>query len=207
MLAYSKEKSITTVPEFNFNPTEKEMAGLQYVGGYVLHKLHNKLAQSKTCKSTESQQSMSVLKAGKEEDLIMNESQKLTASLNRGGLWGVTKTVQTIFLKTEQYFRFLTSNQPLPKIDINEIRSTATNDMELVSAYNTMLAISELKIDDEVGKDVLQSIVALYIRVRSFSFAKDIVQKYKIQSKSVKQKALRKEISRASNESERPRQP
>lgn len=207
MLAYSKEKAEMTVPTFNINLTDKEMAGLQYLGGYVLHKFHNKHAQPKTCPSSESQQSMSVLKAGKEEDCIMKESQKLTSSLSRGGLWGITKAAQTIFLKTEQYFRFLTSNLHLSKINVNEIRFKATRDLEVVSAYNTMVANAELKIDDNVAKDVLQNILDLYIRVRSFSFAKDIVQKYKMQSKRVKEKALRKEISRASKESQKERQP
>ena len=49
MLAY--KKTDMTVPTFNINLTDKKLAGLQYLGGYVLHKLHNKHAQTKTCKS------------------------------------------------------------------------------------------------------------------------------------------------------------
>ena len=45
MLANSKRKSINTAHQFNIELTDKEMAGLQYVGGYVLHKLHNKFNQ------------------------------------------------------------------------------------------------------------------------------------------------------------------
>lgn len=208
MLAYSKEKAMTTtVPDFNFNLNDKEVAALQYIGGYVLHKLYNKHAQSKSCKSPESQQAMSLLKAGKEEDSSSKESQKLTSSLSRGGLWGITKTLQKIFLQTEKYFRLSTSNHPLSRIDIDEIRSKANGNLELISAFNAMMANSELRVNNDVAKDVLHSIVDLYIRVCSFSLAKDIVQKYKIQSKLHKQKALRKEISRASKESEHPRQP
>ena len=48
MLTYSKEKAVITVRNFKFDLTEKEMAGLQYIGGYVLHKLHNKNYQVKS---------------------------------------------------------------------------------------------------------------------------------------------------------------
>ena len=51
MLAYGKEKAVITVRNFKFELTEKEMAGLQYIGGYVLHKLHNKNIKSSQVKS------------------------------------------------------------------------------------------------------------------------------------------------------------
>ena len=46
---------------------EKEITGLQYLGGYVLQNLHKKHRASKNWKSTESQQAMSLLTACKEE--------------------------------------------------------------------------------------------------------------------------------------------
>lgn len=41
--------------------SDKEKAGLQYIGGYVLHKLHKKYARNET---PESQHAMAILKAG-----------------------------------------------------------------------------------------------------------------------------------------------
>lgn len=201
MIVYSKEKSFIPGKDFEIKLSDKEMAGLQYVGGYVLHKLYKKHTNSKVCESTASQQSIAILKAGKEEHLL-TENHKLTSSLNRGGLWGITKPAQTIFIRTEKYFRFLTSNYPVTRIDINEIMSRSINDSEVLTAFICMKATSELKLDDKVAKDVLQSIIHLYIRVRSFSFARDVVQKYKLQMKLVKEKALRKNLSRASKDSE-----
>lgn len=132
----------------------------------------------------------------------MTENHKLTSSLNRGGLWEITKPAQTIFIRTEKYFRFLTSNCLVTGIDIDEIKSKSTNDSEVLTAFNCMKANSELKVDDRVAKDVLQNIIHLYIRVRSFSFARDVVQKYKLQTKLVKEKGLRTQISRGSKDSE-----
>ena len=204
MLAYSKEKGAVDASEMEvkLSLSDKEMAGLQYIGGYVLHNLHNKHVNSKNWKSTESQQSISILKAGKVEDPTVKKTQKLISSLNRGGLWAITKRAQTIFLRTEYYFRMLTSKPGLQRIDIASITSKSTHDGEVVSAYNAMVFESELVTDDYVGKDVLQNIVDLYVRVRSFSFAKDIIQKHKMKGKQLKAKALRKEISRASAEFE-----
>jgi len=45
--------------------SDRETAGLQYLGGYVLGNLHKKHG---TKKSPESQHAMSILKAGKLED-------------------------------------------------------------------------------------------------------------------------------------------
>ena len=126
--------------------------------------------------------------------------------LSRGGLWGITKAAEKILLQAEKYFRSSTCNGPIPKINIKKIMSESCSDLEIIAAYNTLLANSELRIDKHVAKDVLQSILDLYIRVRSVSFAKDIVQCYKIQTKQLKDKTLRKEISRASN-SDLERQP
>ena len=51
----------------------------------MLHKLHT----MHVSKSSESEQDISILKAGKLEDQNVIECQKLTSSLNRGGLWAI----------------------------------------------------------------------------------------------------------------------
>ena len=45
MLVYSKEKSVFPYKDFEIKLSDKEMAGVQYVGGYVLPKLNNKHIQ------------------------------------------------------------------------------------------------------------------------------------------------------------------
>lgn len=196
MLAHSKEKiesMYTCTPLTKLSNEEK--AGLQYIGGYVLHKLHTKHAS----KSSESEQAISILKAGKLEDQNAIECQKLTSSLNRGGLWAISKNAQSIFERTEHYFRDATSKSNVQNIAYASIISRSVHDVEVISAYNSMLSNSELLINSSVAKDVLHNIIQLYVKVRSFSFAKDIIQKHKIRLKQMKSKALRKDISRASH--------
>ena len=77
MLSYSKKQEFTNSSASSAKLTEKEMAGLQYIGGYVLNKLHHKHAQSKSSKLPESQQAMSILKAGREE--TVDASQRLVS--------------------------------------------------------------------------------------------------------------------------------
>ena len=202
MIAHCKREASAESGECNLAVTlsEKEKAGLQYVGGYVLHKLHKKHSFSS---SAESQQAMSILKAGKQE--TNTESQKLVSVLNRGGLWSITGPAQKIFIKTEHYFRQSTSKSGLQKIDVVDIAQKSMKDCDVISNFNLLLSDAEFNMDSHVCKDVLHSIVSLYVRVRSFSFARDKIQRHKIQAKQGKSKALRKEISRSCDEKEQQR--
>ena len=57
-----------------------------------------------------------------------------------------------------------------------------------------MISNVEFEPDSHVGKDVLYSIVRLYVTVGSFSFTRDIIQHYKINAKQTQTKLLCKEI-------------
>lgn len=105
-------------------------------------------------------------------------------------------------MKAEQYFRRFTSTPGLTRVDITGIAQEATTDCDVLSNYNLFFAEAELEPDKHVEKDVLHNIVSLYVRVRAFSFAKDIIQQYKIKSKQTKAKSLRKEISQSCQETE-----
>ena len=166
----------------------------------MLHNLHKKYARKNT---TENQQAMAILRAGKLEHGYDN--QKLVSSLNCGGLWNITKYAQSIVLKTECHFRQSTSVNSLQKVDFAGIMHNTVTDCDILSSYQCMASDAELIPNVEVSKNVFHAILSLYIRVRSFSCAKDIIQRYKITAKQSKGKALRKEIMR-SNEQEAVRQ-
>ena len=83
------------------------------------------------------------------------------------------------------------------KIDIAGITESAIVDSQVISSFQSMVSDAEIVTISNVNKDVLHAIVSLYIRVRSYTFAKDVTQSHKIQSKHVKTKALRKEIMRS----------
>ena len=182
--------------------SERERAGLQYLGGYVLHNLYKKHARTGT---VESQQAMAILKAGK-LDCINDSKQKLISSLNRGGLWSITEPAQKIFVMAEHYFRQLTPKVASQGIDIVTITLKATSDSDVLSNYGLIITDAEIKPASHVVKDVLHGIMTLYVRVRSFSFAKDVIENHKIKMKQTKGKSLRKDISRSCQENEQGRQ-
>ena len=100
-------------------------------------------------------------------------------------------------MKAECHFRQFTSKPDLQRLDISGITNKATSDSDILAYYSLIVSDEELEPDSHVCKDVLHSIVSLYVDVRSFSFAKDIIQHYKIKATQTKAKALRKEISRS----------
>lgn len=87
------------------------------------------------------------------------------------------------------------------RIDIAKITLKSVTDNEVLSNYQSLISDAELIPDSHVCKDVLHAIVTL----RSFSFAKDKIQHYKMKQKQKKGKALRKELLRSCAEHEQDR--
>ena len=168
----------------------------------MLHNLYKMHAKTGT---VESQQAMAILKAGK-LDCINDSKQKLISSLNRGGLWSITEPAQKIFVMAERYFRQLTPKVASQEIDIVTITLKATRGSEGLSNYTFNVTDAEIKPASHVIKDVLHGIMTLYVRVRSFSFAKDVIEKYKIRMEQTKGKSLRPDISRSWQENDQGRQ-
>ena len=83
--------------------SERELAGLQYVGGYIFRNLYRKVRSSKEWKSSQSQQSISLLLEAKVEEA--KEASKLISCLDRGGLWAICTPAQNVLLRSETYFK------------------------------------------------------------------------------------------------------
>lgn len=198
--AYVKEENPTELQQNAlFSLSDKEKHGLRYIGGYILHKLHNKFKNSQNWKTPASQQVIAILNAGKSCDKNdETESSSLMSRINRGGLWVITDNIENIFMTTEKVFRsHTTQNLSNNKIDIQSILQKSITDCTIRSNLQELCDAAELKVEKSVAKDILFSIVKLYVQIRSFSHARDILQKYKISEQKVKTKGLRKEIKRA----------
>ena len=202
MLAHVRQSKVQNSAAVSVSSalSEKEKAGLQYLGGYVIHNLHKKFSRTDTL---ESQHAMAILKAGKQES--NPDSQKLVSSLNRGGLWSITKPVENIFSRTEHFFQISTS-MGSTKIDIAGIAHKASSDSQVISNYQSMVSSAHLVPASHTSKNVLDCMVNMFVRVRSFSHAKDLVNAYKMKEKKSKCKALRKEIKRTCEEQTQARQ-
>ena len=174
--------------------TEKEIAGLQYLGGYVLRKLFMTLKTTKS-DSKCSQQAIDILLTAKStnED---RPTETYVDKLSRGGLWVITQDMEKVFVLAEKYFCVQTATKGLRKIDTEKLVDNLINFPPLALTFNHIVSDSNTCIDKEIEVSTLSSILTLYLRVRSFSSAKDLVALSK--RKLDGGKSLRKSIKQAS---------
>ena len=176
--------------------SDREVAGLQYLAGYVFHNLYKKLKNSKSYNSIENQQSLAILLAGK--SVSPNPSLKLVSALSRGGLWEINDNVQKLFVICEKYFCIQTEKSGIRNIDIDCMTNILMQFTYIQDFFGLIVSAADTEPSKEIVKNMLFSIINLYLKVRSFSYAKDIICKHRTSSKQKKSKALRKEIKRSS---------
>ena len=56
------------------------------------------------------------------------------------------------------------------------MRETVFSDVEVNSRFIAMVQRSDIEIEESIRKDILWKILELYLKVRAFSAAKDVVQ-------------------------------
>lgn len=179
--------------------SDKENKCLQYISGYIVRKLHNKFRMSDGYKSNEFNiQCVSILKSVKIES---DESQTLVNARDRGGLWRVNRNMQEIFLQCECIFRSQTSHFST-KLVCSELVDAMLKNSVILSNYRSICHAIEPKVSKEISFNLLEQMLTLFVRVRTFSFAKDIREKHKAIKRSVKKRSLRTEIKQSSSSTE-----
>ena len=86
------------------------------------------------------------------------------------------------------------------KFDTEKMVSKLITNSDVLAQVLVVCQESEHKINKELGVSLLEHLLTLYLRVRSFSYAKDQVQKHKMDTKTVKQSALRNKLQKSSEE-------
>ena len=178
----------------------KEKSIVCYIGGYVFGTLYKRLRFSKRKTSTANQDFLSILLAGKLSDTqtLLEDEHKLVNSKNRGGLWKITKPAINIFTITELKFR-QSVNKSGRKIDSVALTSSLVKDCGVLSNYDKIRSNAEQKISKEIALNFLEHLLMLFIRVRAFSYVRNIQQLHKMKSNKKKASSLRKEIKKASS--------
>lgn len=171
--------------------TDREIDGLQYLSGYVIHKLLKKTKAKCNYNSVDNQAVISIL----ENAIQRNDSNQILVCVqNRGGLTAVTDNCQQIFRRVEEQFRCDTEINNLRKIDVQKITNQLLREVDIISLFDLICDTDKsgiTMIQPEVKYNVLEGMIKLYLRVRSFSLAKDITSRKNAEKKS---KALRREI-------------
>ena len=165
---------------------------MSYVTGFVLQSLFRKSKNSPHCNSPRSQELQFLLLSLK---LAETEEDDYIDSLSRGGLWAPNETIKTIAENVEITFRtHLKSQKSAQSIPTDKVVDHVLTMPVVQSLWESIIADLDSMISSECSKLALENFVKLYVRVRSFSHARDIVNKYKLKEKSSKKKALRKEL-------------
>ena len=173
------------------------MGGLQYLTGYVVTSLINKIKSKKHHGNSElNKQMLLVLQARKIHD---TSEQKLIACQARGGLTGVNVECQKTFIISKQTFRAYTPAHRLNIIENEKIIKSLLENIKVISHLNSFVdRSSSKKLNEEVKLNVLEQMRKLYIRIRSFSYAKDFICKQK-QHSSNQNTAFRKGLKKTTS--------
>ena len=175
--------------------TDREINSLQYIAGYIIHKLHSKFKFSKNYKSEHNMQTVSILQACKVD---CDDSQTYVNARDRGGLWKVNKQAQTIFIECEKIFRVKTSSF-ITSINSDALITEMFKNCLVISNYRSICYGIDPEVDDEISYNTLEKILILFTRVRAFSYAKDIREKHKMKKKQAKKSSLRTQIKKSSS--------
>ena len=186
----------------DFNLSEKEMAGLQYLSGYVFHKLFSKLRKSKRYyESFEVKLSCDLLKAAKIDDEAGKEKRRLINIKDRGGLWTICEDGEQMFVELEKSFRKVTSGFKT-KVDKDQLLIEAVNNTKILFHFQKLIERTEIHTEELATSDkfcvkkLLTKLLQLYIHVRMHSHAKDIKERMKVKNQQSRKKSLRCELKR-----------
>ena len=156
-----------------------------------------KVKNDKNYSSVENQNILSILDASITKDI---SNQMLVRSVTGGGLSDVNNQCINIFLIAEKHFRNVTKKINLRKIPTDEIINYLPKNPDVISNYNSFSTQTEGTISKEISKNVLEKMLRLYIRVRSFSYAKDVNFKKILQSRTTDKKSLRANLKKKSEQ-------
>lgn len=179
--------------------TEKQKNIIFYLSGYVVSTWYRRIRFGKFTRHTHHQKYLSFLLACKKTyEPTDSSNQKYTQLRDRCGLWFVNSTTNAIFTSAESYFRAATSRF-VQKVHAPTIVSEMLLDSWVRSNFDILRNSAEQEIEEELGLNLLEDLITLYIRLRAHSYAKDKQQLSKMQKDRTKTKSLRTEMKKSSS--------
>ena len=97
---------------------------------------------------------------------------------SRGGLWSPHSWLVSLLEVSELLFRKHTNKDRVTRLPVDKIVIEALSSSLVKSLWCNIVANCDVEISKECQSLCLENIVKLYVTVRCFSFAKDIVNKY-----------------------------
>ena len=130
---------------------------------------------------------------------LTETAQDLISVRSRGGFVSSTADLLGILEVAELSFRRELSNAKdvLRNIPTDLICSKVLDFPVVKSLRENIVLSSSIDIASPTQKLCLQNVVKLYLKVRSFSYVRDFITKYKIKEKQTKTKAIRKQLKKS----------
>ena len=187
---YNSSKTLAeSMPKEQAQLDPAEYGPLIYVAGYVIAKLYQ---LSRTKKGENSQELQRLL-----QSIKSSEPNNYISARTRGGLVTPCRDLVKIVEIAEICFRkHVDQNDTvLRNIPLETIVNLTLNSPIVKSLWDNIVS-TEGQLSSSTQKLSLENIIKLYIRVRSFSYARDLITKYNIKAKQLKKKALRTDLKR-----------
>ena len=179
--------SESTDPKHVTALSEHEHGPLSYIAGYVLAKLQ------KQCSSKPNESLQVILQRMKRPSV----GNTYIDTRSRGGLVApCTDLVQNLEIVKIVFRQFIAKQTPVVStIPCDKLCNEALESPLLKSLWENIL--QECKdLPKQTSKLCLENIIKLYLKVRSFSYARDYISKFKIKQQAAKSKGLQKELKR-----------
>lgn len=177
---------------------DSERGPLNYLTGYCIRTLFQKCKKRevKQQSSPETGEFISLLSSLHiDKEMATSNDYYLIRDKDRGGLWYPKEYLAQIMLTAEMEFRISTEGKNIShKVNCGEIIIKLLKNSLLRSKWTMLVEECITHIDSKRSKVFLAELLQLYLKVRTFSYSKDILQKYKLKQKQSKKKALRTEM-------------
>ena len=189
----TRNKEETTSKPIELDPAER--GPLSYVAGYVV----SKLFQTSRRKTDKRNQELEALLQNMKSS---GPSSSFISARTRGGLVDPCDDLVRIVEEAEICFRKEVSHSKLSlrNIPTENICQTTLKLPIVKSLWGNIMLSSGVDQSSSTQKLCLENVIKLYLKVRSFSYARDYVTKYKIKEKKLKKMALRKDMKQSSTE-------
>ena len=142
------------------------------------------------------QEYLAILAAGKlgDEKQELREH-KLVNTKNRDALWKVTAEVFEIFCIAEQMFKKHTDTYS-NKIDGQLITKAVLEDTGVLANFSKLKSNIDYA-DNEITKNILEDLIHLYIKTRTFSLVRSKMDDHKLLLRKNKARSLRTGIKKS----------
>ena len=190
-----------SVVEFEYSSadlSDEEKSVVFYLAGYIfLHFLIGWDSPKNNQNNPEIlQEYLDIFAAGKLGDEMQElPEHKLANTKNRGDQWKVTAEVFEIFCISEQIFKKHTETSS-NKVDGQLITKAVLEDTGVLANFSKLKSNMN-HADNEITKNVLEDLIHLYIKTRTFSLVRSKMDAHKLLFRKNKARSLRRGIKKS----------